>query len=122
MNVKTKSESVAVEGRKRTLEEALRRIVATLVSKYGPEKIILFGSLATGRIREDSDIDLLIIKETSKRPLERTMDVTAMLNYPRVAMDIFVYTPAELDYLIKQGSQFIAEILEQGKVLYERDK
>jgi len=114
-------DTVTVTQRKEALERELRRIVATLVEKYKPEKIIIFGSLATGRIHEWSDIDLLIIKETDKRPLDRATDITAMLNYPRIAMDIFVYTPQELKYLMKHGSQFTAEILEQGKVLYERD-
>ena len=107
--------------RKEALEEELRRIIAILAEKYQPEKVILFGSLATGRINEWSDIDLLIIKETDKRPLDRATDVTAMLNYPRIAMDIFVYTPEEVEYLVSEGSQFIAEILEQGKILYEKD-
>ena len=112
---------MTVTQRKEALERELHRIVATLIEKYKPEKIILFGSLATGRMHEWSDIDLLIIKETDKRPLDRPTDIMAMLNYPRIAMDIFIYTPQELAYLMKHGSQFIEEILEQGKVLYEKD-
>lgn len=77
--------------------------------------------MATGRIHEWSDINLLIIKQTDKRPLDRATDITAMLNYPRIAIAIFIYTPQELKYLMKHGSQFIAEILEQDKVLYEKD-
>jgi len=114
-------DTATIAQRKGTLERELRRILATLIEKYKPEKIILFGSLATGKIQEWSDIDLLIIKQTDKRPLDRATDITAMLNYPRIAMDIFVYTPQELKYLMKHGSPFIAEILEQGKVLYEKD-
>ncbi len=120
--MKAKMELAAVTPqRKEALEEELRGIVGILVEKYQPEKIILFGSLASGRIHEWSDIDLLIIKETDKRPLDRATDITAMLDYPRIAMDIFVYTPEEVEYLVREGSQFIAEILEQGKILYEKD-
>lgn len=114
-------DTAIVTQRKQALEKELDRIVATLIEKYKPEKIILFGSLATGGMHEWSDIDLLIIKQTDKRPLDRATDIMAMLNYPRIAMDIFIYTPKELKYLMKYGSQFIAEILEQGKVLYEKD-
>jgi len=121
MKAKMELDTATIAQRKGTLERELRRILATLVEKYKPEKIILFGSLATGEIREWSDIDLLIIKQTDKRPLDRVTDITAMLNYPRIAMDIFIYTPQELEYLMKHGSPFIAEILEQGKVLYEKD-
>ena len=121
--LKTKMEldTAVITQRKEALEKELHRIVATLIEKYKPEKIILFGSLATGRIHEWSDIDLLIVKESEKRPLDRGTDVIAMLNYPRIAMDIFIYTPQELEYLMRHGSQFTEEILEQGKVLYEKD-
>ena len=116
-----KGDASAVAERKEILEKEMHRIVTTLIEKYQPEKIILFGSLVTGRIHEWSDIDLLIIKQTDKRPLDRATDITAMLNYPRIAMDIFIYTPGEVKYLVKHGSQFIEEILERGRVLYEKD-
>jgi predicted nucleotidyltransferase len=37
---------------------------------YKPEKVILFGSFAEDDIHEWSDIDMVIIKETSLRPIE----------------------------------------------------
>jgi len=83
--------SVTTVQRKEALEKELQRIIATLVGKYQPEKIILFGSLTSGQMQEWSDIDLLIVKETIERPLDRTTGIIKMLNYPRVAIDIFVY-------------------------------
>ena len=106
--------------RKEALEEELRRIMALLVDKYQPEKVILFGSLATGRINEWSDIDLLIIKETDKRPLDRALEAYSLLGNYREPMDIIVYTPAEVDLLLREGSFFVSEILTEGKVLYEK--
>ena len=105
---------------KKVLEKELQGIVDALVEKYQPEKIILFGSLATGNVHKWSDIDLLILKETEERPLDRATTVMEMLNYPRVGLDVFIYTPGEVEYLLEEGSQFIAEILEQGKILYEK--
>jgi predicted nucleotidyltransferase len=49
--------------------EIIKDIVQKLITGYKPEKIILFGSPAYGAPREDSDIDLLIIKETDTPPL-----------------------------------------------------
>lgn len=46
--------------RKDLPERSLERIVAVLVKEYGPEKIILFGSLASGYVHEGSDLDLVI--------------------------------------------------------------
>jgi predicted nucleotidyltransferase len=39
----------------------IKKITDTLVEKYHPVKIILFGSYAYGIVDEDSDLDLLII-------------------------------------------------------------
>jgi predicted nucleotidyltransferase len=110
----------AIIERKQRLEKELWRIVPILIKKYRPEKIILFGSLIRGKMHEWSDIDLLIIKKTSEKPLDRAASIMEMLNYPGLAIDIFVYTPWEIEYLFKEGSQFIVEALEQGKILYEK--
>jgi uncharacterized protein len=47
--------------RKAELARALDHIVHTLVTQYQPEKIILFGSMASGEVHEWSDLDLVII-------------------------------------------------------------
>ena len=41
------------------------------LAAYGPEKVILFGSAARGDVDEYSDIDLIVIKETDKRFVQR---------------------------------------------------
>lgn len=106
--------------RKEALEEEVRRIIPILVEKYQPDKMILFGSLATGRINEWTDIDLLIIKETEKRPLDRALEAYSLLGNYREPMDIIVYTPAEVELLLREGSFFVSEVLTEGKVLYEK--
>jgi predicted nucleotidyltransferase len=116
-----KLEFEVVQKRKKLLTEELQKIVSVLIENYQPEKIILFGSLASDEVKEESDIDLLLVKKSDKRPLERVMEVMALLGYPRVALDIFVYTPEEIEYLRKEESQFIEDILEHGKVLYEKN-
>ena len=50
-----------------------------IVAGYAPEAIILFGSHAYGTPHEDSDIDLLIIKQTEKRPIDRASDIRQLL-------------------------------------------
>jgi len=121
MKTKMELDTVIAAQRKEALEKELRRIVATLTEKYKPEKIILFGSLASGKIHEWSDIDLLIVKETEKRPLDRALVAYSLLGNYREPMDIIVYTPAEVELLVNEGSFFMAEILAEGKMLYEKD-
>ncbi len=108
-----------VEQRRRLLEEELYRIIETLKREYDPEKIILFGSLTKDNIHEWSDIDLVIIKKTSKRMIDRILEVTQLVN-PKVGIDLFIYTPDEFAILVREKSPFIMKIVKEGKVLYEK--
>jgi len=99
-----------------TLEAVIQRLIAV----YAPERIILFGSHATGRAREGSDIDLLIVKDTDQRPIDRRIEVERLLSDRQVPLDLLVYTPRELLDLYAAGSPFIEEVLESGRVLYMR--
>lgn len=42
-------------------KEKITEIVDKIASGYNPDKIILFGSYATGNPNEDSDLDLFVI-------------------------------------------------------------
>ena len=46
-----------------TVEE-IKKVVAKIAPKYNLKKVTLFGSRATGKNREDSDVDLIIEFET----------------------------------------------------------
>jgi HEPN domain-containing protein/predicted nucleotidyltransferase len=98
----------------------LDAIVDRIVTGYAPERIIVFGSHASGEAREGSDVDLLIVKETNQRPLERRLAVERLLADRGVPLDLFVYTPAEVRRLYAAGSPLIEEIVENGRVLYMR--
>lgn len=99
---------------------AIEEIVQKLVREYAPTKIILFGSHAYGEPDEDSDIDLLIIKETTQRLPERADAVRRVAQgmHPRIPFEPIVMTPAEVDERLEIGDQFVAEIIRRGEVLY----
>jgi len=84
-----------------------------------PEKIILFGSLSTGKyVSGKSDIDLLIIKNTQKRMGDRYAQARLLLpDDPPV--DLFVLTQDELNEKL-QNSFFFRDVVSQGEVLYEK--
>ncbi len=97
-----------------TIEDITARIVET----YDPDRIILFGSRAHGTGDAGSDVDLLILKDSTERPLDRRMDLESRLMDRMLPVDLFVYTPEEVRYLYSIGSPFVEEIMETGKVLY----
>jgi len=100
--------------------DVIQRIVEKLVSGYEPLKVILFGSYAYGDPTPDSDIDLLIIKETPERFIDRWVTVRRILSDPKrmVPLETLVLTPQEVSRRLAIGDQFLAEIMEKGEVLY----
>ena len=108
-----------LEERQKLLNDELRRIVQIIKNEYDPERIILFGSMAGKRIHEWSDIDLLVIKKTSKRLIDRTLEVGRLV-HPRVGIDLFIYTPEEYELLLRERSSFLLSVLETGETVYEK--
>lgn len=106
-----------------TKDDNMRKIIEEVVEKikknYNPEKIILFGSYAYGSPTRESDIDMLIIKKTDGRPIDRRIYVRRLVNLKEpLAFSPIVLTPGELEYLQEIGDPFIKEILTKGEVLY----
>jgi uncharacterized protein len=101
-------------------ESLLREITQHIVENFNPEKVILFGSQASGTPRADSDIDLLVIMNSSLSAIQRAVEVKRACRPRFVSMDVLVKTPEELTTRLQQGNLFLRQILEQGRVLYER--
>jgi predicted nucleotidyltransferase len=108
-----------IEERQNELRKEFERITDIIINKYQPQKIILFGSFADAKIHEWSDIDLLIIKETPERPVDRCIELFR-LTQPKVGVDYFIYTPEEVASLLKERYSFLLDIFERGKVIYEK--
>lgn len=102
-------------------KEAIKEITETLKTKYRPEKIILFGSCASGKVHRGSDIDMLIIKNTKKKYGQRWLEVGRMTrNLNRhIPFEPFILTPTEVKRGINRNL-FLQEIMKNGEVLYEK--
>jgi predicted nucleotidyltransferase len=99
---------------------ALNEIVRRIVRELHPEKIILFGSYGYGSPTNDSDVDLLVIMETSDRPGDRYLAVSRLIRPRPFPLDILVKTPAEITHALEKGDFFIREVVNKGQTLYER--
>ncbi|MFQ5881621.1 MAG: nucleotidyltransferase domain-containing protein [Candidatus Methylomirabilales bacterium] len=102
------------------INNVIQNILQKLIAEYAPQKVILFGSHVYGSPGSDSDIDLLIIKETTERFIDRWVMVQRILTgtHRSLPVETLVLTPREVENRLAIGDQFIAEILEKGKVLY----
>lgn len=110
----------AASSESQRVRTVIQNMLEKLIAGYAPQKIILFGSHAYGEPDRDSDIDLLIIRETRERFLDRWMTVQGILTgtHPSFPVETLVLTPKELEDRLAKGDQFISEILEKGEILY----
>ena len=111
--------SEAINVQYRTTINEINDKVQVIVRKYRPDKIILFGSHAQGKTSPDSDVDLLVIIDTEQATWDLAVEISLALKHS-FPMDIIVRTPQEIARRLKYGDFFIKNIIEQGKVLYER--
>ena len=101
-------------------EELIREVIATIVNGYNPSKIILFGSHAKGNSGASSDLDLLIIKDTTIPRYKRAHQVRELFKVQPCAMDILVYTSSEYNHLLQFKSLIPFIATNEGKIVYER--
>jgi uncharacterized protein len=94
------------------------RTVASIVSRFAPEKVILFGSYAYGEPTAHSDVDLLVMMNTTLRPVDQAVAIRTAVDFP-FPVDLLVRTPEQLSERLSLGDPFFHEIVEKGIVLHE---
>jgi predicted nucleotidyltransferase len=100
--------------------QLLEQVVERIVDQVRPEKVILFGSRARGSARPDSDLDLLVIAESSEPRYRRSAPLYGALSDILVPMDILVYSPQEVDEWRDVRQAFVTTAIREGRVLYEK--
>lgn len=106
---------------KENIEEKIKEITKKIVKEYQPEKIILFGSVAWGEPSSDSDIDLLVVKNSQDSRIDRQRELSKLLFRRDVALDVLVYTAEELEQGINENHNlFLEDIVRNGKILYAK--
>jgi predicted nucleotidyltransferase len=93
-----------------------------VIERYDVERAILFGSFAAGRQSARSDVDLLLVVRTSDRFFDRYTGILADLQsvFPDRDVEVLIYTPGELEAMSQRV--FVARVLREGKVIYERGR
>ena len=100
--------------------DLLQEIVRRIVDVIDPEKIILCGSRARGDEGGGSDIDILVIAESSEPRYRRSAPLYGVLSDVLIGMDIVVYTPGEAEEWSGTPQAFVTTAVREGKLLYER--
>lgn len=92
----------------------------TIINAVSPEKIILFGSYAAGNPGKDSDIDILIIQDSSLNQHQRNMRIRRLFPHRNFSLDVFVFTRQEEKQFKKVKGTILNTAFTRGTVLYER--
>ena len=98
----------------------LNEIVYRIVNNYHPDKLLLYGSQASGTEQENSDVDLLIIKNNKLPRHKRSREVKPFLRGIKFPIDIIVYTQEEIEKWQNVKNSFIYNVLISCEILYER--
>ena len=104
-------------------------VIVKKLKNIGIHKIILFGSLASGVVHVDSDVDLIVVTnddympQSYKQKSEVYLKVSSALTEitGEIPIDLIVYTKPMYDRFNELGSLFSKEISQKGTVLYEAD-
>ncbi len=100
--------------------ETIEEITQLLVEKFNPEKVILFGSHASGGADEESDVDLLVVADTKLPPQDRFPEASRLLGDYPYAFDVIIKTPEEYRRFRKAVNHIVYFADKYGQVIYER--
>jgi predicted nucleotidyltransferase len=90
-----------------------------ILRRRGARSGYLIGSRARGDAPAESDIGVIIVAESDRPAVERFKDYLPAILAPGIAVDLFVYTPAEFDHMLAEERPFLVRALEDAKVIHE---
>ncbi len=100
-------------------EADIQAMTDTIVRKFSPEMIVLFGSRARGSARNDSDVDLLVVMPHGDSAARLAGAVRVALPHT-ISIDVVVRDRIEVERLYRAGDSFFRDVLDSGRRLYER--
>lgn len=103
------------------IDKIIRQITNIMIRYYDPDKVILFGSFAKGTAHDNSDLDLLIIKETSVPKRYRGMDFRGIFAEFPISIDLVFLTPSEYEEERKQPYSFFYSVNHAKQILYDKN-
>ncbi len=100
-------------------EEILNQAKDRLVTRFHPQRIILFGSQARGTADKHSDVDILVVCPIRGRRRDLMVEMDRALRGLPIARDIIVLSPEEFERDRHIPGTVARPACQEGKVLYE---
>jgi predicted nucleotidyltransferase len=99
-------------------QETINEIIRRIVDVARPDRIVLFGSAARGEAREESDIDLLVVKKGVSHRRRLAQEIYVSLIGIPVPVDVIVVTPEDVEELKDAIGTIIPAALTEGIEIY----
>ena len=99
-------------------DSVLAEIIRRIVEVAQPDRIILFGSAAAGRMGPNSDVDLLVVKRGRYHRGRLTEEIYMNLIGVGQAVDVIVVTPEDMERYRNTHALVIAPALREGREIY----
>lgn len=98
----------------------IQALADRIAKRFNPERIILFGSYATGTAGPDSDVDLLVVLPFEGKNFRKSLEITNAVN-PMFSADILARRPDDTQWRYRHGDPLVKEAIDHGRILYERN-
>jgi uncharacterized protein len=95
----------------------IQQFATEMAIEFSPEKVILFGSYATGTAGSESDIDLLVVMPGDISGVQVAVDIITRLK-PTLPVELIVRSSRQLQERLAMNDFFLREIITTGKELY----
>jgi uncharacterized protein len=101
-------------------EEKVNKVIETLLTVGQPKKLIIFGSWASGKADDDSDLDVLVVvSDDVPNTLKESVRLRSALKGLIMAIDIVVVRESDFEDLKDSPGLIYREALQNGKLIYE---
>jgi len=95
----------------------IEKFAAELTREFQPEKVILFGSYATGNAGSESDVDLLVIMPGEVSGPRVAAEIITRLK-PTLPVELIVRSSRQIRERLAMNDFFLRDIMTTGKELY----
>lgn len=100
----------------------IEEIKQQIVRDFNPRQILLIGSYASGNQNKNSDLDLLIVKDSDLPRHRRAFSIRKSLIGNGIPLDILVYTPDEFESEKNENYSFLNSALKNARLLYDQSE
>ena len=102
--------------------ETIQEMGRMIGERFGPRRVVLFGSYARGEANVNSDVDLLVVMDSDAPRLERSVPIRRAISERWIEpVDIIVRSPMAVEKNRDRRYTLEYEAMKDGVVLYEQN-